>query len=535
MHEIRLEQQIQRAQQNPESEESKLAVSVGNIVEWLRNGSADWAPAESEILEQLDSLADIHQIAHALAALGQWELHREYENGAAEALPLLRDVADDTLNDDWYNVALVFYTLAAELGRQLDEDQILSTVTTSLYSEFREHWPDLSRNTRGTILDTTGYVLSGIESEQQVDIVDMLSDIATEAHEESALSFERRVLDTMVALDESGGATEEELQERLVFSFEKQLDVQDRSGAHEASVLQEALSRCHEFLDFAQQNEWKAALRRAHRDSIDELTEFTHEPTDGELDELDEAVEDILDDAEQIANEEHRVNAVYYLLAVPIFIPRATLDVDGREGASLTEILPRLILTGEGDAVPEYEESQRHAQYGLTTQFRDKILTATLRRALERRIISESSLFLYLWSIEALSVDDVAYITDMIIAHFDGRYGDSMHVGVARLEGAIASMLQYEGVETASLREEYMTPTPLPGLLNRLEELGVDQDLVEYLRYKYADISGQQIRNKIAHGRAGYGWAAWNLSLVLLYDILLTVGWLEDNLRYYAE
>jgi hypothetical protein len=535
MREIRLEKQIERATHDPKEQESKLVVVVGRIVGWLRNGSADWAPNQDEILERLSDLADSYKIAQALERLGQWEVNREYNDGAAEALPLLREVAEEALNDGWPNFGLYAYTLAGELARELGSDDELESITDILYPQFVDHWAVLSPNTRGQILDATGYLLSGLNQDNQSDIVNNLDEISVAAHEDYEFSFERRILDKIESLNYIGEASESEIQDRLVLSFEQQLDVQNRTGSHEAHVLQEALSRCAEFLSFAQQNEWKSALRRAHRDSIDDMAEYTHEPSDAEIDELDESLEQILRQAEQIADQTHSVHALYYLLARPEFLPSATRDWDGERGVPITDIFSRLNLTGEGDAIPERDDSNRHSQYGISTQFRDNILTTLIGRALERRIITEGSLYLYLWSIDGISVDDIAYLTDMIISHFDGRYADSIHMGVARLEGVIASMLQNEGIETASLRDGYLTPTPLPGLLNILERLGVDLDLIEYLRYKYADTSGMQIRNKVAHGRAGYQWAAWNISLVLLFDIVLTIGWLEERLRYYAE
>lgn len=160
-------------------------------------------------------------------------------------------------------------------------------------------------------------------------------------------------------------------------------------------------------------------------------------------------------------------------------------------------------------------------------QLRDAILTSILFRVFEEDIITEGDL--YLWAINELTVHDVAYLTDFIIAVFDNRYADALHIGIPRLEGAIASILKERGFETASLQDGYTTPVPLPGLLNMLDG-HVDEDLVEYIRFRYSDISGQRVRNQVAHGRAEYGLAAPQICMILLYDIFRSISWIEHNL-----
>lgn len=63
----------------------------------------------------------------------------------------------------------------------------------------------------------------------------------------------------------------------------------------------------------------------------------------------------------------------------------------------------------------------------------------------------------------------------------------------------------------------------------------IDDDLIEYLRYRYADISGEGLHNSLAHGRISYQHANRSKYLILLYDDFRTLGWLEDELSEYGD
>ena len=530
MRDLRLEHYIRKANSTPE-EESKIVVIAERIVKGFREETPEWEPDYDNLFEELDELSEEYKIAEALYHLGLWEVQNGFENGARKAQSKFREAAEEAIEKEWFNVAIYSYLLSAELDRELNWPDRLQTDTRLVVCIFRNNWSDLSRNTQMEVVSSIPYLLSGVKKETTKIVSKKMDTIAERAHDNGYYELERHLIDKLL---EIGEVPKEELENRLITSYEGQISNEGRVRNQKAYLLQEGLTRCSSFLNFPQKNEWKAAVREATKRSIPEMGKYENKLSEEDAKELEKAIDNIVDRASQIAEKHSRIHAVYYLLSERTFLPNVESQRDS-ESVNRLELVQTRSITSEGYSIPEKEDTERSSGYKAKIQLRNQILTQVLSRAIERWIITPTDLLLYLDTIDSISEHDRAYLTDMIIAHFEGRYSESIHIGVARLEGAIATQMKEKGIETSSIQDGYQKPLSLPRLLSILEEQGVSKDIIEYLRYWYCDLSGQQIRNKIAHGRSSYKLASWGISLIVLYDILLTVGILEEELRYYPE
>ncbi|WP_323172194.1 hypothetical protein [Natrialba sp. PRR66] len=491
----------------------------------------DTPSSADDALEELDKIDFDHPIVPALKGLVRWEAERDYQDGAVPALDAYRDAVDETVDDGWHNVAVHAAQQAAMVAADINDNDELDFWIPRIVDLFDQHWETITPNTRGNLLHAFPRLQHFADEDTLDDFEEVLESAAQASHEKQEYDTERRFLNALVDLRRHRDRDFTPQQEALIDSYNAEAEAtEERGQMYRAIVFQRALDDCTEFADEEQIREWKQELRAANRAAIrDEMVEFEHEPSEDEIEELENYIDEIVDQAREISQNEFGGAALMFLLSRKDFLPQLEELRKTREGASIMELVSQRHMTKEGDAIPDPEDRTRPGNYNISVQLRDSVLTSILFRVLEEDIITEGDLYLYLWSVDDLTVHDIAYLTDFIIAVFDDRYADALHIGVPRLEGAIASILKARGYETASLQEGYTTPVPLPGLLNMLEE-DIDEDLVEYLRFRYSDISGQRVRNQVAHGRAEYGLAAPRMCAILLYDIFRSISWIEHHL-----
>ena len=511
--------------------ESHIQLEIERIKRRVRDAEDAQAAAE-ELLEELENIEIGHPIIPALEGLVRWEADHDYHDGAVPALDAYRDAVNEAVDDGWPNVAVHAAQQAAMIAADLSDDDELEYWIPRIVDLLDQYWEKLTPNTRGNLLDVFPR-FEHFTDEETLDEYGAVLESATETvREREDYRVERRILNALLKIRRSRDRDISPQQEALIRSYNDEAEVAaDRGQMYRAVVFQRALDNCAEFADEEQLTDWKQDLRAANRAVIrDEMAEIEHEPDEDEIEELKEYIDEIVDQTREIAQNESGGAALIFLLSRKDFLPQLEGLRNTGEEFSLMELVSHRHMTRDGDAIPDLEDRSRPHNYSIFVQFRDNVLASILFRVLEENFITEGDLYLYLWTVKELTVHDIAYLTDFIIAVFDDRYADALHIGIPRLEGAIASILKARGYETASLQDGYTTPVPLPGLLNLLQG-NINEDLVEYLRFRYSDISGQCIRNQVAHGRAEYKLAAPQMITILLYDIFRSISWIEHHLE----
>ncbi|WP_122090899.1 hypothetical protein [Halalkalicoccus subterraneus] len=529
MRESRLEEILLRMRDGQGSE-SHIQLEMNRIKQQVRDDKESTSSTH-EVFEDLNDIDINHPIVPALEGLVRWEANQDYHNGAVPALDAYRDAVDEAVSDRWPNVAVHAAQQAALVAADINDDKELDFWIPRIVELFDQHWEELTPNTQGNLIDAFPRLQYFADGKILDEFENVLESAATASHEKEEYGVERRFLNALLDIRRKRDQDVTVQEQLLIESYNAEAEATENRGQmHRAIVFQRALDNCTEFADEEQVVEWKRELRSANRTAIDEeMASIEHKPNKEEIEELEQFIDEIVDQARQASQNDFGGAALMFLLSRNDFVPRLeelrTMD----ERVSIMDLVGRRNMTKEGDAIPDPEDRTRPHGYQASVQLRDAIVTSILFRVFDENIITEGDLYLYLWAIDELTVHDVAYLTDFIVAVFDNRYADALHIGVPRLEGAIASILKDRGFETASLQDGYTTPVPLPGLLNMLDGK-VDENLVEYLRFRYSDISGQRVRNQVAHGRAEYKLAAPQMCLILLYDIFRSISWIEHNL-----
>lgn len=528
---IRLEENIERAEAGEKSE-SRIQLEMERIWRVARDDREGHLPdiPTDELLTALEEVDSDSPIIDALSGLVRWERESDFHDGAVPALEAFEDVVKEGIEKEWYNVGLYAAVQAALVASAVSDDEKTEKWLEQYNDLFGDYWQELTPNTRRNVIDAYPDLHLVANENLLTDLLDTLQSVGDEAADNQDYELQRRILRSIREVLHDRGRSTSKVEAEIIGSYSAEAELKEESPQHKAIVLQEALNSCHEYADEEQLTKWKREMREANRQAIENMPVITHEPEEDELEELERGIEEMIENLRELSTSDSPGVALMTLLANPVFIPRLDAIDSGSEGTPLVEILSRRHMKSEGDSIPDPEEETRPRMYQVGVQHRDNILFAVFRRVISEGIITEGDLYLYLEAVDDLSVHDRSYLTDFVIAFFERRLAEALHLGVPRLEGLIASELKANGYETASLKEGYTTPTPLPGLLRMLEGK-VDNDLVEYLKYRYSDISGEGLRNKVAHGRASYQHSNYRICLILLYDIFRTIAWLEDELE----
>jgi hypothetical protein len=149
------------------------------------------------------------------------------------------------------------------------------------------------------------------------------------------------------------------------------------------------------------------------------------------------------------------------------------------------------------------------------------VLQDLVYRLVNRGLLHDGDFFVLFNRRDGLRADTIAFLTDFLIAFFENQGSAATHIGMAQLEAVIRSQMEIYGKSTVRLDPDTgeLLPRSMTGLLGQLEG-DVAESWITYMRYRYTDLSGQNVRNKIAHGHLRYRQAQWGMGCILLFDML---------------
>lgn len=356
--------------------------------------------------------------------------------------------------------------------------------------------------------------------------------------------MQRNYLHHIRQIQEQRDESIEDIQEELVESYEDEIEFQKTRGhLVTATTIEEALKECESFADEDTLNRWRLEKRRENRKGIEQEMELVGGEVPDEVTENFTSIANTLtENFESAANEFSPEQAFLGLVKVPVFLPH--LDDEPSDSgpqpeekedgenlfpiASLTDIFPRRYMTHEGDSISS-EPSNIDVLEGYFAEARLSVgLTArVLYKLINQGLIKEHHFFVLLESISRATIDDKAFLTDFIIAFFEDRHAEAVHLGMPRLEGVIKHQLEASGTAiTASIRGEDL-PKTFGGLINRLDGL-LDEDYMMFLRFRYHDATGEALRNRTAHGDLRYKEAHYDFSASLLVEIFRSAVYISE-------
>jgi hypothetical protein len=115
---------------------------------------------------------------------------------------------------------------------------------------------------------------------------------------------------------------------------------------------------------------------------------------------------------------------------------------------------------------------------------------------------------------------------DLITAVFEERYSEAIHLGMSRMKSVVSTLLEETGASVTSVDGTDIQQAGLGGLLRTVED-NYSEDTGYYLRVKYTEKSGENLRNRTNHGQLLYDECHYMTAILLLFDIfqiLVTVS-----------
>lgn len=489
---------------------------------------------DETIENELTDVEEEHPLLAAVRPLKRWIEDENYHDGAQPAIQHLEDAFEQGRENDNQNIAVFaaerLLRLRLSIGR--DAGSTVEDIVDSLESEFDGE--DIHLGNFHTLLDIVIEHAGDVDDELLKRCVSVCEDRREIQRSQSNYRGERDTLDQIIDLKQELDLEVDDEQELLIESYQAGIN-QWSNAQGKGAILKEALVSCSGFLNDEKEREWKRELRSANRTAIEE--EFTNvsPPDEVEQEAVDEArenVDRIVEWFRSAAEDNPSTYVLYCLLRSDGYFPDWELVEEIESGAPLASILPRTMLNREGDPI-ETEESPLHGEseripnaYVQQLQHWNRILGEALYQLTESRDISEVSFLHLLVLSDRLDPDNQLFLMDLIVAVFEERYSEAIHMGVSRMESVVTTLLEETGQSVTSVDGTDIQQAGLGGLLRTIEDTYSD-NLGYCLRVQYTEKAGLNLRNRVSHGQILYGECHFLTAMQVLFDtfqLLVTVG-----------
>jgi hypothetical protein len=246
-------------------------------------------------------------------------------------------------------------------------------------------------------------------------------------------------------------------------------------------------------------------------------------PRRGHEVDISEDVSRIVDQFKQAKKENSSWEALAMLLYAPIGQGdfEKALEIAGEHPAA--NMLPRHVISAEGDSVgsePGFgqEGEKAPSSYIPGMKVSNQVLAVALHQLIDDNKLFEADFYTVLSLIPGVSIQDEAFLTDALINLFEGRYTESIHIAIPRLESVTANVYQEMGKAVTKNQGTIYQQRGLGGLFGLIEE-DIDLNFGKYLQYRYTNTSGHNLRNRVAHGQIKYSATNFTQASTLIFDI----------------
>lgn len=486
----------------------------------------------------LDSTSADHPLLDALQGYRIWREEGDFRNGAELALGKFEEGISRALDDRWLNVATWSISVYIELADAVNHEDRVRDGVEHAANLLERDFSDLDTNegAAGRVLDAVSEAdIRSVEPETIDRLVEFCWSRSEYTKAQKNFHAERNYLRRIASIQKQFEEPVDDVNEALVGSYEDEIAFQ-RTRGHlvTATTIEAALNECRSFADEETLNRWRLEKREANRRGIEEEMKPIGGPVPDEaIENFNDIVESLVQYFRSTVEIQSPEVAFMGVVNAPVLLPKTNEDTTDQEGVSnsveeasdefptvdVVDIFPRRHMTHEGDSVSE-DASNIDARdgYGAEVRLSVGISARVLYLVIEEGLIREHHFYTLLESISGATIDDKAFLTDFIIAFFEGRHAEGVHLGMARFEALIKHQLENSGTAITGDKEGEDLPKTFGGLLNRMEEI-LQENYVTFLRYRFHDIVGDDMRNRIAHGDLRYKEAHYDLSASILVEI----------------
>jgi len=306
----------------------------------LRELHQEWGRSPEQIQTEIRDSELEHPLINFLAALSRWIEDRDYPDGAEPALENLRAAIDLTIEEDWDSLFPILIVQRIELLNDLNHMSELEAEVKLGLCFLREKEESIPI---GPVFDILDIITDNFDSISGTPSVETLTNYLKDHAEKSITAGDyrnyrklwRRNLKVRKTEDLDPGPAID----AIVKSYDDEIESLKSDDEHSlrATVAKEAIIECDQWVEEAQRVEWEQEFINGNKMSIDQMAEITHEPSEKELEELDDELEGFIDGFREQKEEKHTIFAIKWLLNQKIFVPDVERARDVSEG-SITDI-----------------------------------------------------------------------------------------------------------------------------------------------------------------------------------------------------
>ncbi len=499
---------------------SKIGIALSSAIRELQQ---DWGRSPESIRADIEAAEVEHPFSDYIINVSRWIESKEYENGAEPALANLRDSIDLSLEEGWNGLVPILLVERINLLGELSHTNELEAELRLAIEFLLERGEGIAI---GRIFDLLDSIVDNVPAISSTASIERLFDYAEELTErllsEQHYTEYRKVWERILKIREYEGLDNSSIRGNIINSYNLEIKWRKSDGNHSlrAMAAKEAIFDCDEWVDESQRTEWEEEFIQGNKESIKQMAEITHSPSDDEINELDEAIENLIDGFKEQKRKRSPSFAIKWLLNHN-FVPDIERAKEISE-PSILDIVQQRSVSEAGESYSKEESTGDYPHsYGAMVQFLQNVRQTIYYRLQNRGLLKESELFILFGRREVLSANSQAYLTDFIIHLFEHDHPAAVHLGVAQLEAVIRELAAANDKSVLRKDEETgeMGRRPMGGLLFQIED-EVEGSWITYLRYWYTELSGQNVRNKISHGYLPYKNASWGMSVIILFDIL---------------
>jgi hypothetical protein len=517
---MRLAEELQSLLENG-PENSRFDVELSSTIRELNN---DWGSTPKQLREDILECGFEHPLINFLVGLSRWIENDNYTDGAKPALDDLRDAIDLAISEERDGL---FPRLIVERISLLSDLNHTDELKAEMYLGLLFLKEKENSVPVGHMFDILNEIEQNLEALSGTTAIDLLVQYlerqAKNAGGEGDYRTCRKLWRINLRIRDDEDMDKEIPKNAIIKSYADELI--ELKSANEnslrANCAKEAIVECDEWIEEEQRVTWEREFIDGNKRSIEQMAEFVHEPSEEEIEELDQELENFIEAFREHKERRHTIFALKWLLNHDMFVPDIERAKKISEGG-IMDIVQRRTVTKAGESYSqENGTTELPPSYGAMVQFVQNIRQTIYYRLQNRGLINQGDIFVLINRREVLSADIHAYLTDFVIHLFEHNHSAAIHLGMTQLEAVIRELAAENGKSILSRDEETgeLGRRSFGSLLYQIEG-EVDESWIAYLRYRYVDLGGQNIRNKIAHGYLSYRNAAWGMSVILLFDIL---------------
>jgi len=509
---------LEQAKQNPDKD-YHLKMDIRRALRGVES-DRDY----SDIVEgELEALPSDHPITELIRSIEIWENseHQDFENGMNSALTALDDLYELASENEWNSVTSYSLLKSIEYRESLGGfnptkqlDSLLDFLHTNFYGESEVQLGQLGTHVRKMLEH-----MDSMDNENIDSLLDLVEDRATQLRQNKNYTTERDYLEYQIRIKEQLGEDISVEQARMIKSYEDELEQKKSAKSMlKADILERAVATCQPYLSDEKENDWRLKIRELNKEAAEEMPRIEQGV------DISDDVSRIVDQFKEAKKKTSSGQALAMLLYAPIGQGdfEKALEIAGE--APISNMLPKHVISSEGDSVgsePGFGQEGERAPTsyipGMTAS--NHILAVALHRLIDENQLFEADFYTVLSLIPGVSIQDEAFLTDALINLFEGKYTESIHITIPRLESVTANVYQEMGQAVTKNQGTIYEQKGLGGLFGLIEE-DIDLNFGKYLQYRYTNTSGHNLRNRVAHGQIKYSETNFTQASTTIFDIL---------------